>query len=165
MKGTPALGSFLLLGGVLVGCATAPTPGPSGYLESDWILGSWRLDGYLRAGTQTQEYQLLLTFLPDGFVEVLDERETSSLTQRCPWYPRMNRVETSCGGINLFIRNSTDGPLEVEMRGTVPVPYYQEVCVKYGRDSQGRQVCLHYRSEERFRRVSTRGETTLEPHG
>ena len=148
---------------ILAGCVSGPREVDAEYREADWIIGSWRIDSYLKAGTHSRDVLLRLTFLPNGFVDVVDEGGSSNLAQRCRWRPRLGRVHTSCGGVDLRIRDRSSGPAEVELGGSVRVPYYVEECGRWTVDSLGNRVCAYYHQVERFRSISARGEGILEP--
>ncbi len=153
---------FLLL--LQMGCASTPGASESAYLEAVWIVGTWRIQGEIRAGTDTREVDMLLTFLPDGWV-VEGDQPGRSRTARERWFPRKDRVETSWGGVDLQIQGMDEGPPRAELRGSVQARYTVEECANWGFDANGARVCLQMATVERYRTVAARGQVILEPSG
>jgi hypothetical protein len=75
----------------------------------------------------------------------------------------VNWIDTSCRGIDIRILPGDSGPLEVELAGTIRVPYHTEQCARWGVDANGNPICLRWETVERFRNVQARGQGVLEP--
>ena len=148
----------------LAGCAGTAEPRAAELRDADWIVGAWRLDSYIKSGVEQRDLRLQLTFHSDGFVDLINQDARSTVPVHCRWYPRMNRVDTSCAGVDLRIRENPSGPPAVEIYGGISVPYYVDECAQWATDSSGNRVCVYYRQVERFRTVSGRGEGVLEPY-
>ena len=155
---------LLLLLLLQMGCASTPRASESDYLEAVWIVGTWRIRGEIRAGTDTRDVDMLLIFLPDGWV-VEGDQPGRSRTARARWYPRRNRVETSWGGVALQIQDMEEGPPRAELQGSVQARYTVEECANWGFDANGARVCLQMATVERYRTVAARGQVILEPSG
>jgi hypothetical protein len=161
MRLSPFLSFWLPL--LSLGCATTGPQVGEEPMETDWIVGSWRVDSYIQAGTQRREILFQLTFLPTGLVNVIDQNTGSKMASQCRWYARVNWIDTSCRGIDIRIIHDDAGPLDVELAGTVRVPYYTEECGRWGVDANGNPICLRWDQVERFRNVQARGQGILEP--
>jgi hypothetical protein len=158
-------GPPLILLSALLGTACAST-GPQSaeeYVEADWIVGAWRIDSFLRAGSQRRDILLQLDFKPTGHVDVVDQTTSSRLATQCRWYSRVNWIETSCRGVDIRILPDDEGSLDVELAGTIRVPSTTEECARWGVDETGARICLKWVEVERFRNVPARGQGILEP--
>jgi hypothetical protein len=158
--------SVLVLSATLVGtaCASRQQHLAAGYLEHDWLIGTWRIDSYIRNATHGRDILLHLTFLPNGFVDVVDMDSSSDLATRCRWQPRVNWIDTSCKGVGIRVFPPQTGAPKVELSGAVQVPYRSEECGRWGVDADGNRVCMWWREVERYRSVTARGEGVLEPY-